>query len=187
VLIEAEKTSFPVAVMCRALAVSRTGFHDCERRAPSNRALSDAWLAERMKQVHAASDGTYGARRGYAALRVEHQIRVGRKCVEWLMKAVERDFADCSEPDVVDGHHLHLDLGGVLYLAHVQDLFSRLIVGWSMADYLRSELGSPRERQHRRLWGQCEAPFDRYSADLLARDVRGWHMRGWEVRKPPPA
>ena len=29
---------------------------------------------------------------------------------------------------------------GLLYLAHVQDLFSRLIVGWSMADHLRSEL-----------------------------------------------
>ena len=29
---------------------------------------------------------------------------------------------------------------GFLYLAHVQDLFSRLIVGWSMADHLRSEL-----------------------------------------------
>jgi transposase InsO family protein len=29
---------------------------------------------------------------------------------------------------------------GFLYLAHVQDLYSRLIVGWSMADHLRSEL-----------------------------------------------
>jgi Integrase core domain/Cobalamin-independent synthase, Catalytic domain len=29
---------------------------------------------------------------------------------------------------------------GFLYLAHVQDLFSRLIAGWSMADHLRSEL-----------------------------------------------
>ncbi len=35
---------------------------------------------------------------------------------------------------------------GFLYLAHVQDLFSRLIVGWSMADHLRSELSSQRSR-----------------------------------------
>ena len=29
---------------------------------------------------------------------------------------------------------------GFVYLAHVQDLFSRLIVGWSMAEHLRAEL-----------------------------------------------
>jgi transposase len=42
-LIAAEKTSYPVAVMCRVLNVSRTGFHNWERRAPSDRALTDAW------------------------------------------------------------------------------------------------------------------------------------------------
>lgn len=76
----------------------------------------------------------------HAELRVEHQMRVGRKCVERLMKAVERGSPDCPAPDLVGGHHLHLDLGGVLYLAHVQDLFSRPIVSWSMADHLRSDL-----------------------------------------------
>jgi len=49
-----------VAVLCRALGVNRTSFHDWERRAPSDRALSDAWLTEKIKQIHAASDGTYG-------------------------------------------------------------------------------------------------------------------------------
>ena len=48
--------------MCRTLGVNRTSFHDWERRAPSDRALSDAWLIEKIKQIHAASDGTYGAR-----------------------------------------------------------------------------------------------------------------------------
>ena len=86
-LIEAERTSFPVAVMCRALGVNRTSFHDWERRAPSDRALSDAWLTEKIKQIHAASDGTYGARRVHAELRLEHGVRVGRKRVERLMKA----------------------------------------------------------------------------------------------------
>ena len=73
--------------MCRALEVNRTSFHDWERRAPSDRALRDAWLTERIKQIHAASDGTYGARRIHAELRIEHGIRVGRKRVERLMKA----------------------------------------------------------------------------------------------------
>ena len=86
-LIEAEKTNFPVAVMCRVLGVNRTSFHDWERRAPSDRALSDAWLTEKIKQIHAASDGTYGSRRIHAGLRLGHQIHGGRTRVERLMKA----------------------------------------------------------------------------------------------------
>src|SRR5207237_7344115 len=72
--------------MCRALGVNRTSFHDWERRAPSDRALTDAWLTERIKKIHADSDGTYGARRIHAELRLEHGIRVGRKRFERLMK-----------------------------------------------------------------------------------------------------
>jgi transposase InsO family protein len=73
--------------MCRALGVNRTSFHDWQRRAPSDRALSDAWLTETIKQIHADSDGTYGARRIHAELRLEHGIRVGRKRVERLMRS----------------------------------------------------------------------------------------------------
>ena len=76
-----------MAVMCRVLGVNRTSFHDWERRAPSDRALSDAWLTARIKEVHAVSDGTYGSRRIHAELRLEHGIRVGRKRVERLMRA----------------------------------------------------------------------------------------------------
>ena len=50
--IAAEKSNFPVAVMCRMFGVSRTGFHNWERRAPSDRALTDAWLTEKIKQIH---------------------------------------------------------------------------------------------------------------------------------------
>ena len=73
--------------MCRALGVNRTSFHDWERRAPADRALTDAFLIEKIKAIHAASDGTYGARRVHAELRLEHQIRVGRNRVERLMRA----------------------------------------------------------------------------------------------------
>ena len=154
--------------MCRALGVNRTSFHDWERRAPSDRALSDAWLTERIKQVHAASGGTYGARRVHAELRLEHRIAVGRKRVERLMKAagisgvvprkrrrttvrlpglraaldlVERDFRPSAPNLTWSADITYISTWeGFLYLAHVQDLFSRLIVGWSMADHLRSEL-----------------------------------------------
>ena len=72
--------------MCRALGVNRTSFHDWERRAPADRALTDAFLIEKIKAIHAASDGNYGARRVHAELRLEHQIRVGRNRVERLMR-----------------------------------------------------------------------------------------------------
>ena len=154
--------------MCRALGVNRTSFHDWQRRAPSDRALTDAWLIEKIKQIHADSDGTYGARRIHAELRLEHGIRVGRKRVERLMQAagisgllprkrrrttvrlpgvrvapdlVERDFRPDGPNQTWSADITYISTWeGFLYLAHVQDLFSRRIVGWSMADHLRSEL-----------------------------------------------
>ena len=53
-LIAAEKASHPISVMCRMLGVWRSGFHAWERRAPSDRALGDAWLLEQIKQIHEA-------------------------------------------------------------------------------------------------------------------------------------
>jgi putative transposase len=82
--IAAEKTNYPVAVMCRVFGVSRTGFHNWERRAPSGRALEDAWLTGEIERIHDASRGVYGAPRIHAELRMEHSIRVGRKRVARL-------------------------------------------------------------------------------------------------------
>ncbi len=154
--------------MCRVLGVNRTSFHDWVRRGPSDRALSDAWLTEKIKEIHAASDGTYGARRIHAELRIEHGIRVGRKRVERLMKdagtpgvvarkrrrttvrmprvriasdLVERDFRLEGPNQTWSADITYISTWeGFLYLAHVLDLFSRLIVGWSTADHLRAEL-----------------------------------------------
>ena len=72
--------------MCRALGVKPHQLPRLERRARSDRALSDAWLTEKIKQIHAASGGTYGARRVHAELRLKYQIGVGRKRVERLMR-----------------------------------------------------------------------------------------------------
>ena len=67
------------------LGVSRAGFYAWERRAPCDRELTDAWLTEKIKAIHAKSRGTYGSRRIHAELRLEHGIRVGKKRVERLM------------------------------------------------------------------------------------------------------
>ncbi len=58
-IISAERASFPVSVMCEVLGVSRSGFHGWERRAPSDRALGDAWLTERIKEIHERARGVY--------------------------------------------------------------------------------------------------------------------------------
>jgi putative transposase len=166
--IAAEKTNYPVAVMCRVFGVNRTGFHNWERRAPSDRALQDAWLTEKIKQIHTASRGVYGAPRIHAELRMEHNTRVGRKRVARLMKAagisgvrprkrwkttiripgitpatdlVERQFRPTSPNVVWVADITYLRTGeGWLYLAAVQDAYSRQIVGWSMATHMRSTL-----------------------------------------------
>ena len=167
-MIAAEKTNYPVAVMCRVLEVNRTAFYNWERRAPSDRALTDAFLTEKIKQIHDASRGVYGVPRIHAELRMEHQVRVGRKRVARLMKAagisgvrprkrwqttiripgitpatdlVERQFRP-DHPNVLWVADItYLRTGeGWLYLAAVQDAYSRQIVGWSMATHMRASL-----------------------------------------------
>jgi hypothetical protein len=75
-IISAEKVSFPVSVMCEVLGVSRSGFHGWERRAQSDRALSEAWLSERIKEIHERARGVYGSRRVSAELRLGQGVEV---------------------------------------------------------------------------------------------------------------
>jgi putative transposase len=88
-MIEAEKAEqhISIAPACELLGVSRSGFNDWARRAPSDRALSDAWLLEKIRQIRDANRKVYGAPRMLAELRMEHGINVGRKRVERLMRA----------------------------------------------------------------------------------------------------
>jgi putative transposase len=165
--IVAEKASHSISLMCRMLGVSRSGFHAWERRPPSDRALTDAWLGERISSIHRESRRTYGARRVHAALR-QQGVRVGRKRVERLMRVqrisgtvprtrakttirvvgvraaadlVGRDFVPTrpNELWVADIKYVPT-AAGWLYLAVVLDCFSRRVVGWSMRDDLRAEL-----------------------------------------------
>ena len=153
--------------MCRVLGVARSGIYAWERRAPSARALHDAYLAEQIKRIWKDSRATYGARRCHAKLRLEG-VRVGRKRVERLMRTerisglaprkqrrttirvegvrpapdlVDRDFAPTAADRLWCADITYLGTwAGTVYLAAVMDCFSRRIVGWSMADHMRAEL-----------------------------------------------
>jgi putative transposase len=155
------------AVVCRVLGVSASGYHAWRTRPPSRRATEDAELIQRIKAIHAMSDGTYGAPRIRAELADVDGRQVGIRHIARLMRkagianvsrrrfcvTTTRDGAPAS-PDLVarkfdaDGpNELWVaDItyvptsAGFLFLAVVIDVWSRKVVGWSMATHLRTEL-----------------------------------------------
>ena len=156
-----------VSLQCELLGVSESGYWAWAKRPPSDRQLADAWLTERIRMIHAASKGRYGSPRVHAMLR-RRGVRVGEKRVARLMSlaglqgahrrrrrgctvAVEgvepfgdlvgRDFRPDAPNRVWCADIKQIKTGeGWLYLAAVQDLFSRRIVGWAMDCHMRSEL-----------------------------------------------
>lgn len=159
---------YPVRTMCRVFGVSPSGFYAWHSREPSARALEDGRLTARIRHYHARSRGRYGAPNIHADLRELDGIRVGKKRVARLMKVeglqgasfrkwvstttrdadaqpsadlVQRQFsADAPNRLWVADITYIPTWGGFLYLAVVLDAFSRRIVGWSMAEHLKTEL-----------------------------------------------
>jgi putative transposase len=75
-----------VRVACRVLGVSESGYDAWHKRPISARAVRQAWLTDRIRAVHVASRGTYGARRVRAELVLGQGIRVGHQVIERLMR-----------------------------------------------------------------------------------------------------
>ena len=163
----ANQALFPVKTMAHALGVSRSGFYAYLDRDPSQRAVEDANLMDRIKKIHAASKASYGAPRIHAEL-VDDGMQVGRKRVERLMRAAGLKGVSRRKParttlrdervrpasDLVD-RNFYADApnvlwvadityiptwAGFLYLAVVLDAFSRRIVGWAMGHNLKAQL-----------------------------------------------
>jgi transposase InsO family protein len=166
-VIAAEQASYPIALMCRCLDVSRSGFYAWSTSKPSDRDRTDAELAKKIREIHERSRGTYGSPRVLHELEaVGHKI--GHRRVERLMREngiVGRFPRRSCRTTVRDESHpvadnilnrcfktdapnkvwvtdiTYIPTGeGWLYLAVMLDLFSRRVVGWSMADHLRTEL-----------------------------------------------
>jgi len=157
---------WPVAWMCGALGVSRSGFHAWLTRAPSQRARDDEVIGARVRASHVGSYRTYGARRVWHDLLAEG-ISCGLHRVERLMQAQglrarprRRGLPkDQGERSVIAGNVLDRQFTadrpnqkwvadftyiwtaeGWLYVAAVIDLFSRRVVGWSMSDTMTAQL-----------------------------------------------
>lgn len=165
--VDAEKASFPVALLCRVLTVSRSGYYAWRNRGPSARQQGDQHLGAQIVAAHQGSRGTYGAPRIHAVLRAGN-VRCSRKRVARLMRTagltgacrgrvprttvvdptrapapnlLARDFRVARPDRVWVGDITYVPTGeGWLYLAILLDGCSRRVVGWAMADHLRAEL-----------------------------------------------
>ena len=170
--IEAEKAQRRnVKRACELLKVSRSAYYAARGDEPSGREREDAELAAQIKTVHKESKGRYGVPRVHAQLRAEGK-RHSRKRVARLMRAeglrgraakrwkkttvpdpaaaaradrIRRDFtADASKLNTRwCGDITYIATWeGWLYLATVIDIASRRVVGYALADHLRTELVS---------------------------------------------
>ena len=166
-MIDQEKATYPIALMCKILGVSRSGYYAWLRRPPTERGAEDAKLSKMIIEIHHESRGTYGSPRIHAEL-VRQRIQVGRVRVCRLMRKhgisgrvrrrfkvttdsdhrlpiaphlLDRDFDPASPNMVWAGDITYIRTQkGWLYLAVVLDLYSRRVVGWSMANHMRASL-----------------------------------------------
>ena len=165
--VKQHRRQWSVQHMCRVLGVSPSGYYSWGCRPVSQQARANRQLVKQIKRIHQASRATYGSRRIHAELveqghpcghnrvarlmrqhgiRAKHRrrrrrttIRDGRHPV--APNRLDRQF-EAIAPDrkwVTDISYIHTSEGD-LYLAIVLDLYSRKVVGWSMAARMGVEL-----------------------------------------------
>jgi transposase InsO family protein len=163
----AASNTYPVAFMCRELEVSRSGYYAWLQAGPSPRFTDDITLISIIRKLYARARGNPGVRRMRAELaaaghRLSHK-RVwrlmrqaglrGRHPRPWRRTTIGA-AAPVPAPDLI-GRDFHADApnrrwcgdityiktwDGWAYLATVIDLHSRAVVGWAIADHMRTEL-----------------------------------------------
>lgn len=160
---------WPIAVQCGVLEVARSGYYAWRKRPPSSQAQRRAELTDRIQEIHSRKDhDVYGAPRIHQELIAQGHA-CNRKTVAKCMKqagiqaktvkkfrvittdsnhphpvaenVVDRNFAPSAKNQTwtADITYIPTDEGW-LYLAAVEDLYSRKIVGWSMSDRIDSRL-----------------------------------------------
>jgi putative transposase len=155
-------------VACRVLEVSRSGYYDWCSRPDSSRDQENELLLKHITRIHAESRETYGSPRVHAELTLGLGWSVNLKRVARVMRAAGiqglyrhrrrgctvRDPNAQPSSDLVNRHFTvegpnrlwvtditeHPTAEGRVYCAAVMDAYSRLIVGWSIAEHMRTEL-----------------------------------------------
>src|SRR5262245_48052487 len=161
-------SKYPVTELCEVLGLSRSGFYSWLKPRQSLRAQANVALIGRIARIHQQHRHCYGSPRITQHLRNEG-VRVGKNRVARLMRlhAIRAKRKRPFHPRTTDSRHLEAiapnrlkqiptpdrpdqvwvsdityiwTAAGWLYLAGVMDLFSRKIVGWSLADRLDASL-----------------------------------------------
>jgi putative transposase len=165
--IDRHKDSYGVEPICQVLPIAPSTYYDTRRRLPSARAVRDAELKEKIRQVHQDNFSVYGARKVWRQLRRQGTV-VARCTVERLMRElglrgavrgktrrttthdhaaprpqdlVDRDFTS-SRPNqlwVADLTYV-ATWSGFCYVSFIIDAYSRFIVGWQISRSLRTDL-----------------------------------------------
>jgi putative transposase len=98
---EAQKATYRISRMCKALKVSKSGFYGWRDRRPSTRALADALLSEQIACIHRDSRRTYGAPRVHFKLQ-----KLGVRCARKRVARLMREEPGCSGAAGVAGARL---------------------------------------------------------------------------------
>jgi len=159
--IAVEKARHTITILCRCLAVTRSGFYAWQHRAESTRSRDDRRLTVLVQASFDESQQRYGSPRIHEDL-IDQQEQVSRKRVIRLMQEaglvararkrykgttmsdhdqpvaanlLDRRFEAAAPNQRWVGDTTELIIGGSqkLYLAAVLDLFSRFIVGWAVS------------------------------------------------------
>lgn len=164
--IEDHRSTWPIAIPCRVLAVSRSGYYEWRRRPVSERAKRRESLTAQIREFHVGHHASYGSPRVFQELRARGD-KVNEKTVARVMREAgiqaksQRKFrvttTDSNHTQPVAENVLNREftakkrnqkwvadityiatLEGWLYLAAVIDLFTRKMVGWSMSERIDS-------------------------------------------------
>ena len=155
------KDEHRVTVLCDALDIKRSSYYDWRSRLESHRAKQNRYLLNRIRMIHEASRGNYGAVKTWKALRADgdtcglhrverlrHKHGIEAKRMRRFRSAyrgrntelvadniLNREF-DVKKPNRVWVGDITFipTRKGVLFLATIIDLYSRQIVGWSMSN-----------------------------------------------------
>jgi len=209
--IDGEKANYPIVKMCRWAEVSKSGFYEWRDRPASATAERRAGLGVRIVTIFAESDGTYGYRRVRDQLRRDG-VEAGPELVRRIMTegglvaCQPRPFrvttvpdGDAAGPADLCGRDFGADEPGVklvgdityirtwagwVYLATVIDCCTRMVIGYAMADHMRTSLVIDALSMARRnvdLVDGCIFHSDRgtqYTSGELAVYLENANMRG---------
>jgi putative transposase len=165
--VRAHYKEFAVKRMCQTLEISRSGYYDWRDRERSERSQRDEVLLKEIRQIHQDSKEAYGAiktwhilrqsgtdcgkhrvarlrrlaaiearrkRKFRLAYRARHNAPPAPNLLKWPFQATHRDEIWMADVTFIPTR------AGWLYLAVLIDLYTRLVVGWSMKDRPNQEL-----------------------------------------------